>query len=67
MRLTRTSLALGWLIVLAQPTSAASESFAPVQGYQVYYQECGVGTEAVALVHDGVLHSAAWDGYSDAA
>jgi len=28
---------------------------------QIYYQECGTGTEAVVLLHDGVVNSAVWD------
>jgi pimeloyl-ACP methyl ester carboxylesterase len=32
-----------------------------VDGAKLYYEECGSGPEAVVLVHDGVLHSAAWD------
>lgn len=42
---------------------AASQrgSFLDVDGAKLYYEECGSGPEAVVLVHDGVLHSAAWD------
>jgi 3-oxoadipate enol-lactonase len=36
-------------------------SFLEIDGAKVYYEECGTGPEAVVLVHDGVLHSAAWD------
>jgi pimeloyl-ACP methyl ester carboxylesterase len=36
-------------------------SFLDVDGAKLYYEECGTGPEAVVLVHDGVLHSAAWD------
>ena len=36
-------------------------SFVEVEGSKLYYQECGNGQQAVVLVHDGVLHSAAWD------
>jgi 3-oxoadipate enol-lactonase len=36
-------------------------SFAPVAGSKIYYEECGTGSQTVVLVHDGVLHSAAWD------
>jgi 3-oxoadipate enol-lactonase len=43
--------------------SAGSQrgSFLDVDGAKLYYEECGTGPEAVVLVHDGVLHSAAWD------
>jgi pimeloyl-ACP methyl ester carboxylesterase len=34
---------------------------APVAGSKIYYEECGTGAQTVVLVHDGVLHSAAWD------
>ena len=36
-------------------------SFVEVEGSKLYYQECGNSPQAVVLVHDGVLHSAAWD------
>jgi 3-oxoadipate enol-lactonase len=36
-------------------------SFLDVDGGKLYYEECGTGSEAVLLVHDGVLHSAVWD------
>ncbi|MBV9885656.1 MAG: hypothetical protein JO119_03830, partial [Acidobacteria bacterium] len=36
-------------------------SFVEVDGGKLYYEECGTGAKAVVLVHDGVLHSAAWD------
>lgn len=36
-------------------------SFLEVDGAKLYYEECGSAPQAVVLVHDGVLHSAAWD------
>ena len=36
-------------------------SFVEVEGSRLYYEECGNGPQAVVLVHDGVLHSVAWD------
>ena len=36
-------------------------SFLEVDGAKLYYQECGSAPQVVVLVHDGVLHSAAWD------
>jgi pimeloyl-ACP methyl ester carboxylesterase len=35
--------------------------FLEVDGAKLYYEECGSAPQAVVLVHDGVLHSAAWD------
>jgi pimeloyl-ACP methyl ester carboxylesterase len=35
--------------------------FVTVDGAKLYYEECGSASRAVVLVHDGVLHSAAWD------
>ena len=36
-------------------------SFLEVDGAKLYYEECGSAPHTVVLVHDGVLHSAAWD------
>jgi len=36
-------------------------SFLQVDGTKLYYEECGSAPQVVVLVHDGVLHSAAWD------
>src|SRR6476620_3888263 len=36
-------------------------SFLEVDGAKLYYEECGTAPHTVVLVHDGVLHSAAWD------
>src|SRR5215469_7491671 len=36
-------------------------SLLEVDGTKLYYEECGSAPQAVVLVHDGVLHSAAWD------
>jgi len=41
--------------------ASAPGSFVEVDGAKLYYEECGSGPQAVVLVHDGVLHSAAWD------
>ena len=47
--------------------AAAGQSVAPtgtfleVNGAKLYYEECGSAPQTVVLVHDGVLHSAAWD------
>lgn len=36
-------------------------SFLPVEGSQIYFEECGTSPQTVVLLHDGVLHSAVWD------
>jgi 3-oxoadipate enol-lactonase len=36
-------------------------AFVDVDGSRLYYEECGSGPEAVALLHDGVVNSAVWD------
>jgi 3-oxoadipate enol-lactonase len=36
-------------------------AFADVAGGKIYYEECGGSPQTVVLLHDGVLHSAAWD------
>jgi pimeloyl-ACP methyl ester carboxylesterase len=47
---------------LAQEQSASPQgSFLEVDGAKLYYEECGSASHVVVLVHDGVLHSAAWD------
>jgi pimeloyl-ACP methyl ester carboxylesterase len=46
----------------AQGQSAPPQgSFLEVDGTKLYYEECGSTPQAVVLVHDGVLDSAAWD------
>lgn len=37
-------------------------NFLELDGEKIYYEECGTGSEAVVLVHDGIAHSAVWDG-----
>ncbi|HEY3929931.1 MAG TPA: alpha/beta hydrolase [Candidatus Koribacter sp.] len=37
-------------------------AFLDVNGSKLYYEECGNGPQTVLLVHDGVVHSAVWDG-----
>jgi 3-oxoadipate enol-lactonase len=36
-------------------------SFLEMDKAKLYYEECGSSPQVVVLVHDGVLHSAAWD------
>jgi len=46
----------------ARPQSTPPQgSFLEVDGAKLYYEECGSAPQTVVLVHDGVLHSAAWD------
>jgi 3-oxoadipate enol-lactonase len=46
----------------AQGQSASPQgSFLELDGAKLYYEECGSAPQVVVLVHDGVLHSAAWD------
>ncbi|HEY3636687.1 MAG TPA: hypothetical protein VGK90_00950, partial [Rhizomicrobium sp.] len=40
-----------------QPPPAGS--FVAVKDGRIWYQSCGVGSKAIVLIHDGVLHSAA--------
>jgi 3-oxoadipate enol-lactonase len=47
--------------VAAQSAGAPHGSLLGVDGGKLYYEECGAGPRANVLVHDGVLHSAAWD------
>src|SRR5262249_14573612 len=44
-----------------EQSSPPQGSFLEVDGARLYYEECGSAHQAVVLVHDGVLHSAAWD------
>ena len=50
-------------LVRAQPTAGKPPgAFVQVTGSNLYYEECGTGADAVLLIHDGVVHSAVWDG-----
>jgi 3-oxoadipate enol-lactonase len=46
----------------ATASQAVPGSFVDVEGGKLYYEECGTGPEAVVLIHDGIVHSAVWDG-----
>jgi 3-oxoadipate enol-lactonase len=51
-------------LTVAQSGSVADPgpgAFLIVPGGKIYYEACGNSPQAVALLHDGVLHSAAWD------
>jgi 3-oxoadipate enol-lactonase len=44
------------------PNSAAPPgAFVDVDGGRIHFEECGTGTDAVVLLHDGVVDSAVWD------
>jgi len=45
----------------AKAQDAASGTFADVEAGRIWYQTCGTGPKAAVLIHDGILHSAAWD------
>jgi 3-oxoadipate enol-lactonase len=45
----------------ASTTQTAPGAFVDVEGSKLYYQECGTGSEAVVLLHDGIAHSVVWD------
>lgn len=47
--------------VLAADDSAPGH-FVEVEKGKIYYEECGTGPDAVVLMHDGIAHSAVWDG-----
>ncbi|WP_454761508.1 alpha/beta fold hydrolase [Caulobacter segnis] len=40
---------------------AQAQTFAEVEGGKVAYETCGSGEKAIVLLHDGILHSAAYD------
>ena len=45
----------------ARSEAPGAQAFADVAGGKIYYEECGGSPQTVVLLHDGVLHSAAWD------
>jgi len=56
-------------IALTLPNSASTSPddsgpghFVEVENGKIYYDECGTGPDAVVLIHDGIAHSAIWDG-----
>lgn len=54
------AIAAGCLLLGAGHVQAAPRVL-PVDGGQIAYQTCGTGEETVILLHDGILHSAAYD------
>ena len=64
MKRTAWAFALGCCLLPASLVSAQAEpgAMVPVEGGQVYAETCGKPTDrAIVLLHDGVLHSAAFD------
>src|ERR1700710_783435 len=46
---------------LALMASAARAAMVDVDGGQIYYETCGKGSQAIVLIHDGVVNSASFD------
>ena len=57
-------LALLLATALPRASGAAEPSFIDVDGGHIAYERCALpgAARTIVLVHDGVLHSAAWDG-----
>lgn len=57
-------IALAWTSTTATTHAAdsADGAFVNVEGGRVWYQTCGAGPKNMVLIHDGTLHSGAWDG-----
>src|SRR4051812_37263283 len=47
-------------LALAQEP-APSSGFVEVKDGKLWYETCGSGPKAMVLLHDGLLHSVAWD------
>jgi 3-oxoadipate enol-lactonase len=45
----------------AVPAGKTVAGHLEISGSKIYYEECGTGSEAVLLLHDGLLHSVTWD------
>lgn len=63
MRLSSTPLwAIAALCLLFGGGGAAAQpGFIAVEGGSLAYETCGTGPRTIVLLHDGILHSAAWD------
>jgi 3-oxoadipate enol-lactonase len=46
----------------AAALQASAGSYLELNGAKLHYEECGAGPGAVVLIHDGIAHSAVWDG-----
>jgi 3-oxoadipate enol-lactonase len=49
-------------LVFAAADETTAGHFVEVENGKIYYDECGTGPDAVVLIHDGIAHSAVWDG-----
>lgn len=54
------AIAAACLLLCAAP-AAAEQAFIEVEGGKLAYDTCGSGPKAIVLIHDGILHSAAFD------
>ncbi len=67
MKICFATMLLAFLLVPQLSLSQTAENkgstdgFVQVDGSRIYYQECGSGTSAVVLMHDGVVDSAVWN------
>jgi 3-oxoadipate enol-lactonase len=58
---TLTLVICGQAVAQGAGSNPAPGSFVEVEGSKLYFEECGTGSEAVVLIHDGIAHSAVWD------
>jgi 3-oxoadipate enol-lactonase len=56
-----TALALAISASSAPTPQNSAGSFLDLNGSRLHYEECGAGSEALVLIHDGIAHSAVWD------
>ena len=67
MKRTAWAFALGCCLLpcaLLAPAAAAQPQtggFVEVEGGKLWYETCGSGPKTMVLLHDGLLHSVAWD------
>lgn len=54
------AVAAGWLLLWSGPAHAETR-FAQSEGGKIAYETCGAGDKAIVLLHDGILHGAAYD------
>jgi 3-oxoadipate enol-lactonase len=61
MRLSTLVRAIAAGCLLAWAGSVQAQTFADAEGGKLAYEACGSGEKAIVLLHDGILHSAAYD------
>jgi len=61
MRLSTPVRAIAAGCLLFWAASAQAQTFAQAEGGKLAYEACGSGDKAIVLLHDGILHSAAYD------